>query len=220
MSLWNRVLSQYPRFADTLVPGPDARGVTLEELSDPDTIYTAVAAGQKIFSIEQQKHAGQLWFYSLCNALFAPSVTAMVEFDEVPSLDLTAGKLHAVDDYWFGFSTDARLESRQWRRAGEEVGASISPIIDALCVATDLRPAPLWAVAADCLAIAAMQAGEEAFEEELGREVATTLIDGLSTSFTVPIPRFNDAGQLRRASCCMIYHSPKAGMCLSCPQMV
>lgn len=219
MSFWNRVVTQYPLFADTLVPGPDARQITLADLSDPDTVGTAVAAGQKIFQIVQPKHAGQLWFYSLCNAMVAPSVYAMVEFEKVPSLDLAAGKLHAVDDYWFGFSTDVFLDPGDYRTAGVQYGACIAPIIATLCAVTDLRPAPLWAVAGDCLAIAAMQAGEEAFEEELAREVAGELIDGLSVTASVPVPRFSGEGKLRRASCCMIYHSPKADMCTSCPQL-
>lgn len=219
MGLWSRVLAQYPLFADTLVPGPGARVISADDLADPGLVSGAVATGQRIFGIAQPKHAGQLWFYSLCNAMVAPSVYAMVEFDCVPSLDLSQANLHAVDDYWFGFSTEAFLDPGDYRRAGVEFGRSIAPVIQTLCAVTDLRPAPLWAVAGDCLAIAAMQAGEEAFEEDLGREVATMLIDGLSTSASVPAPRFTGEGKYRRASCCMIYHSPRADMCTSCPQL-
>lgn len=218
-SFWNRIVAQYPLFADTLVPGPQATTITPVELATPDRLRAAVAEGQQIFQIEQTKFAGQLWFYTFCNAMVAPSVYAMVEFERVPSLDLAAGKIHAVDDYWFGFSTDTFLEAGDYRTAGEQYGASVAPVIATLCEITELRPAPLWAVAGDCLAIAAMQAGEEAFEEELAREVATELVAGLSTAAAVPTPRFSAEGKLRRASCCMIYHSPKADMCTSCPHL-
>lgn len=219
MSFWNRVVAQYPLFADTLVPGPGARPITLDELSSTETVTGAVAAGQDLFTIEQPKHAGQLWFYTLCNAMVAPSVYAMVEFETVPSLDLSRGKLHAVDDYWFGFSTDRFLDPGDYQTAGQEYGESVGRVVDKLCEVADLRPAPLWAVASDCLAIAAVQAGDEAFEEELGREVATALIHGLSRTASVPAPRFTAEGKLKRATCCMIYHSPKADMCTSCPHL-
>ena len=55
--------------------------------------------------------------------------------------------------------------------------------------------------------------------EELAREVATELIDGLSTAASVPAPRFSGDGQYKRAACCMIYHSPNADMCTSCPHL-
>ena len=216
---WSRVVAQYPLFADTLVPGPGATPVTLEDVSTPEFVRAAIAEGQKIFSIEQGKFAGQLWFYTFCNAMVAPSVYAMVEFDKVPSLDLSKGSLHAVDDFWFGHSPDTFLEEGDYRTAGEQYGAAVAPIIATLCEVTDLRPAPLWAVAGDCMAIAAMQAGEEAFEEELAQEVAIALISGLSTAASVPTPRFTEGGKLRRASCCMIYHSPRADMCTSCPHL-
>lgn len=217
MSVWAQLLAQYPRFADTLVPRAGSQTISVDDLAAPDTVRAAIAAGQRIFQLQEQKHAGQLWFYTLCNALVAPSVTVMIEFDEVPSLDVHEGELHRVDDFWFGFSTPARREFGDYRGDGEAFGASISGVIDTLCAVTDLRPAPLWAVASDCLAMAAIQAGEEAFEEELAVTVATELVDGLRTHHTTPNVRFDDAGRLRRASCCMIFHSPNAGMCLSCP---
>lgn len=220
LSIWNRVLAQYPRFADTLVSGPEARAITPVELAEASTIARAIAAGQRIFSLEREKHAGQLWFHSLCNALVAPAVTAMVEFDTVPSLDLSAGSLHAVDDFWFGFTTEAVLGDEEWAAAGEQFGRSIRPVVETLCAGTDLRPAPLWAVAADALGLAASQAGVEAFEEEHARAVAVGLIEGLGRLSTVPPPRFGDDNFLRRASCCMIFHSPNADFCLSCPQQV
>lgn len=219
MSFWNLVVAQYPLFADTLVPGPGARPITVEELAATETVTAAVAKGQEIFEIAQPKHAGQLWFYTLCNALVAPSVYAMVEFDQVPSLDLRQGQLHARDEFWFGFVPGTFLGPGEWRLAGAQYGEAIGVVVDKLCEVAGLRPAPLWAVAGDCLAIAASQAGEEAFEEELAREVATELIDGLSTAASVPAPRFSGDGQYKRAACCMIYHSPNADMCTSCPHL-
>ncbi|WP_080795540.1 (2Fe-2S)-binding protein [Corynebacterium pacaense] len=220
MSVFAQLLAQYPRFADTLVPRADSQPIDLETLSEPSTVIAAIGAGQRIFQLRQPKHAGQLWFYSLCNALVAPSVTVMVEFDEVPSLDIGEGMLHRVDDFWFGFSTTARRSPGDYRGSGMAFGASMSGVVDTLCALTDLRPAPLWAVAADCLAMAAVQAGEEAFEEDLAATVATELVDGLNTRHTAPAVRFDASGHLRRASCCMIFHSPSAGMCLSCPAKV
>lgn len=218
MSVWNRLLVRYPRFADTLVCGPHAEVITLEQLANPGLLREAIVKGQEIFGIEQQKHAGQLWFHSLCTAVVGPAVTAMVEFDVTPSLDLRRGQLHSIDGYWFGFRPQELLVDATLQASGTQFGESIRPVIDALCLATDLRPAPLWAVASDALGIAASGAGVEAFEEERAREVAEGLIEGMTNVYAVPSPRFNEDDYFHRAGCCMIFHSPRADFCTSCPQ--
>lgn len=215
MSIWKRLLVQYPRFADTLTAG---QPITLEELATREVILEAVAKGQEIFGIEQPKHAAQLWFHSLCTAIVGPAVTAMVEFDVIPSLDIRRGQLHNIDGYWFGFRPEEMLVDASLHLSGTQFGDSIRVVIDALCAATDLRPAPLWAVASDALGIAASGAGVEAFEEEHAREVAEALIEGMNSVNSVPSPRFNDDDYFIRAGCCMIFHSPRADFCTSCPQ--
>ena len=216
MSIWNRLLAQHPRFADTLTL---SQPITLDELATTEVISVAVAKSQEIFGIEQPKHAAQLWFHSLCTANVGPAVTAMVEFDVIPSLDIRRGQLHNIDGFWFGFRPQEMLFDASLHLSGLHFGESIRVVIDALCAATDLRAAPLWAVASDVLGIAASGAGVEASEEGRAREVAKALMVGMNSVYAVPSPRFNDDDYFIRAGCCMIFHSPRADFCTSCPQM-
>lgn len=219
MSTWNQLLVQYPRFADTLVRSEDARLLTVEELCSAEVISTVVAKGREIFGIDQDKHAAQLWFHTLCNGLVGPSVAAMVEFEAIPNLDIAQGELHSVDGFWFGFRPcDFDVPGSSFEEAGRQFGRSIAPVIDALCEVSGLRPAPLWAVASDSLGLNASGAGVEAFEEEHARVVATELIAGVNQVREVPTPRFDEGDYFRRAGCCMIFHSPCADFCTSCPQ--
>ena len=96
----------------------------------------------------------------------------------------------------------------------------------------------------DAVAGAAVGAGNDAFEPYRGVRIAQALLagmaEGVPEGVRLPQPHFRDfcdghfqptdvaaalAGEERdvhtvpqRVSCCMIYRSPAAGMCLSCPK--
>ncbi|WP_448851181.1 (2Fe-2S)-binding protein [Corynebacterium sp. 335C] len=133
------------------------------------------------------------------------------------------------------------------RAHGRDVGRWLEPTIAALGEAFGVRPAPLWAILGDELAGAAVAIGNELMEPWRGVAVGTWLAEGCAgaaeeAGARMPAPRFADvtedavedcdvaaalAGEepdwdttcaLVRSSCCMIFHSPVADMCTSCPR--
>ncbi|MCK7675676.1 (2Fe-2S)-binding protein [Corynebacterium pygosceleis] len=134
------------------------------------------------------------------------------------------------------------------RRSGAGFTRSVAPVVESLSLVTGVKPAPLWAVVSDGVAQAAVEAGNEAFDPYLGVRTAVALVSGLGEGgpgdgVVVPQPRFLDISVtggtvtptdmeavfaeeepdgvhtvVKRASCCMIYRSPTAGKCLSCPK--
>ncbi|MEZ2122268.1 (2Fe-2S)-binding protein [Corynebacterium sp. CCM 9203] len=252
-----RLLADHPRFRAAVEPGDGSRPLTVGEAAESDVIERAVAAAGQLFGVSDPRHGGQLWWFSAVNSIVGPSVTVMVGYDCVPDLDLDRGELFlsgAVERYgdpgegfWIGF-TPGRVGAGSavaWRAAGKDLARSVKPVVCAISRSTGVRSAPLWAVAADGLAQAAVEAGNEVFDPYLGVRVAGELVAGLAAGVpdgvVVPEPRFLDiiggrifptdmaavsAGDepddvrtvVKRASCCMIYHSPTVGKCLSCPR--
>ncbi|MCX7538446.1 (2Fe-2S)-binding protein [Corynebacterium sp. P5875] len=255
--VFGQLLAEYPRFLTVLEPAEHSRTVTVDELAEPAVIERAVVAAGEIFGFTDARHAGQLWWFSAVNSLVAPAVTMMVEYDRVPDLDVTTGRLFLRDPadrcddpgagYWVGFTPGefAGGSGAAHHAAGEGFARSVRPVVAELSRVAGIRPAPLWAVAADGLAQAAVEAGNGAFDPYLGVRVALRLVSGLAVAVpegaAVPAPRFLDiAGGavtptdmdavaaeeepdevhtvVKRASCCMIYRSPTSGKCLSCPR--
>ncbi|WJZ02308.1 (2Fe-2S)-binding protein [Corynebacterium freiburgense] len=244
-SVFQLVVAEYPRFSAAVMPQAGAVEVSVAELAKDHRIHNALVACEKMFPLSNPRWAGQLWWFSWNNSIVAPAITAMVEFYKTPSLDLSQGQLHIQPgDYWCSFSTDIVSGDGGWQEAGQQYAHSIAPLIDALVSNAGIKPAPLWAVAADALVSAAVHAGNDAFDPYRGVKIACELSKGLShgaPGVTIPQPRFQDIcnGQIaptnmdavyageepsdvhtvaRRASCCMIFHSPGCGMCLSCPK--
>ncbi|WP_146128829.1 (2Fe-2S)-binding protein [Corynebacterium sp. 13CS0277] len=311
------VVAEYP-LLQPAVEVPDVARypeavVTVEQLGSPDSLALAIAASAERYQLGD-KHAAQVWWFSLAHSLTRPAITAMVEFFVVPSLDLDRGTLfHRVGDagldpYWCGFRPGAlnecahgsageglvqevlkALPGREvldavarerdaWdldeeefaqlvgcAQSAQQLVRSIRPLLESLCAASGLRPAPLWAVLGDSLIAHAADSGNESFDPQRGYLVAQALYAGMAD--VMPRPRFEvvrdgqllalaapsadddtaageDAGVpaatnaarvmasvsggggidpddhlfARRASCCMIYHSPTAEKCTSCPK--
>ncbi|MDO4686006.1 MAG: (2Fe-2S)-binding protein [Corynebacterium sp.] len=244
-SVFQLVISEYPRFATAVLPQNGAVALSVTELAEEQRLRKALNACETLFPLSNDRWAGQLWWFSWNNAVVAPAVTAMVEFYKTPSLQLDRGVLHSQPgDYWYSFSTDIVTGDGDWFQAARDYATSITPLIDALSATAGVKPAPLWAVAADALVAAAVSAGNESFDPYRGVRIACELSNGLSegaVGVTIPEPRFEDirdgtitatdmqavaAGEepmdvhtvARRASCCMIFHSPGCGKCLSCPK--
>ncbi|MBI9000152.1 (2Fe-2S)-binding protein [Corynebacterium sp. CCM 9185] len=255
--VFGQLLAEYPRFLTALEPAEHSRTMTVTDLAEPAVIERAVAAAAEIFGIDDPRHAGQLWWFSAVNSLVSPAVTMMVEYDRVPDLDLATGRVFLRDPvdrcddpgagYWIGFTPEVFSTGSEetHRRAGEGFSRSVGPVVSVLSRVAGIKPAPLWAVAADGLAQAAVEAGNEAFDPYLGVRVASRLVSGLAAAtpagVVVPAPRFFDIVDgtvtptdmdavsaeeepdevhtvVKRASCCMVYRSPSSGKCLSCPR--
>lgn len=228
-----RLKSAQPRFVPSLTPTDTV--ITLDQLTSSATMATAIAASKDIFALEEERHRAQLWLYTFCGDVLSPAMYLMVSTDLTPNLDFSTGTLFAREHegYWFGFTPQEETSSP--RETGKSIARSFAPIVEAIGEVSGIRPAPLWAVIADGVSQPAMGAGNEDFEQIKAMELVTEVLAGLEEEAGVNLPTVKfeqvDFGEItdieegdepdyiftRRVSCCMIYHSPKAGICTSCP---
>lgn len=228
-----RLKSAHARFVPSLTPTDKA--ITIQELTNSETMATAIVASKDIFALEEERHRAQLWLYTFCGDVLTPSVYLMVTTDLIPSLDFETGTLFAreTEGYWFGFTP--REETQSYEETGRSIAKSFVPIVEAIGELTGIRPAPLWAVIADGVSQPAMGAGNEDFEQIKAMNLTKEILAGIEEEAGINLPNVKfeqvDFGEIRdvdeneepeyiftrRVSCCMIYHSPKAGICTSCP---
>ncbi|MFD5867418.1 (2Fe-2S)-binding protein [Corynebacterium sp. NPDC060344] len=253
--------------------GDDARAL----MCDGDVLRRRVDAARELYPMPEEageadrngmpgdvRFLAQVWWYSTCNSWLGPAAASIVVQGRAPRPGWDGLTVFERDDYWLGYAavefTDLGagdgLESGDpaaaddVRAYGRAIGEMLAPVVDAIGAELGVRPAPLWAIAADALAGAAVAAGNEVMEPWAGALTGTWLVEGLAgcgaAGSAVPVPRFVDveagagpdgvtstdldaaaAGEaadfdvvthLERVSCCMIYRSPKAGLCVSCPR--
>lgn len=271
-----RTLAEIPRMTPEVMAhdgaprwrGDDARAL----MCDASFLASRVEASRALYPMPEvadvdrhgrpgdERFHVQLWWYSILNSWLGPAVASIVVQARAPRPGWGGLTVFARDDYWLGFAADEFVDlgaddglepgdpgaAGAVRDYGRAVAETVAPVIDAICSATGIRPAPLWALTGDGLAGAAVGAGNEVMEPWAGALVGTWLVEGLSRVARVPEPRFVDvvpgAGadavtptdlaaaaegdladfdvvtHLERTSCCMIYRSPKADLCTSCPR--
>ncbi|PLW02386.1 (2Fe-2S)-binding protein [Corynebacterium ulcerans] len=232
----DRICAEHPRLIPSVTP--TEHQITFSELCSPSTVCDALTAAKDIFTLTTPKHCGQLWLYTLMGDIVAPSVMMMVSTGMAVNLEPDSGILFRRDDpefapgYWYGWRPQTCTES--YSAAGAALGKAVAPLVDTLCQHAELRPAPLWAVIADGLIQPAMTVGNDELETRRAVTIATELVAGLSEGAGVVVPAVRieqivdsqicSLGEeepeylvAHRSSCCMIFHSPIAGMCTSCP---
>ncbi|WP_295627192.1 (2Fe-2S)-binding protein [uncultured Corynebacterium sp.] len=271
-----RTLGEIPRLRAEIEAPAGARwwrgGDAREVLCDGDFLTARAAASRALYPMPESETTGpgglpgdtrfqmQVWWYSTCNSWMGPTAASIVVQGRAPRPGWDGLTVFERDDYWLGYAADefvdlgveAGLEpgdpetADDVRALGAEVGRMIEPVVAASGEELGVRPAPLWAIAADALAGASVAAGNEIMEPWAGALVGSWLVEGLGEVTPMPAPRFVDvdaglgaegvtstdldaaaAGEqadfdvvthLNRMSCCMIYRSPKAGLCVSCPR--
>lgn len=258
---FDRLAARHPRFSPS-VTAPDhaceeiagTGTLSLVDACRPESLRAAIEAGRRLFALTSDKHAAQLWLYTLLGDIVAPSMTLMVESEVFPVLDLGEGTLFKREPggYWYGLRP--RAQASDAFGVGASLGRGLAPLVEALSECAGMRPAPLWAVVADGFIQPLMGAGNQEFATLQALGLACQVWAGLKveTEAPLPLPRFEQildgevlpiegTGQLldalragvfddlefsgeepefifsHRVSCCMIYHSPNAGLCTSCP---
>lgn len=246
-----RLVGQFPRFQAEVVP---PAGVDISESAwetSPAAVESRIEAGRKLFPMPDAKDdtrfQAQLWWWSTCGSILGPTIGAIVADDVAPVLDWAKWKTFSRDDYWLGFQAQefqelVRDDADQLRDYGRQLAKFLEPIANDVSEVSGMKQAPLWAVASDAVANAAVAVGNELMEPWQGCLVGYCIVEGMRDLHKVPLPRFVDvvdgeivdwnvdaalAGEepemdvmshLERATCCMIYHSPDADLCVSCPK--
>ncbi|WP_192796155.1 MULTISPECIES: (2Fe-2S)-binding protein [Corynebacterium] len=150
--------------------------------------------------------------------------------------------------FWYGYHPNHVLEPSEdsYRQLGAGWAELLEPIVGGLAEITDVSVAALWAVVSDAVSMAAATAGNEAFAPYEGIAACLAVLEGMRATLQdrarVVEPRFFDYvdGEFRpsdvqmalredepdddvvlstkRLTCCMIFHSPGCGVCVSCPK--
>nr|WP_120491322.1 (2Fe-2S)-binding protein [Corynebacterium lactis] len=242
-----RLLAEFPRFSADVIPHAGAAEWSVSE----EAVRAGVEAGRQLFPMPEvekdDRFQAQLWWWSMCGSLVGPSLGCVLSLGRGPEWDWDAWHCFSRDAYWVGFQAqrfrgiDAADEALL-RAFGQELAHFLSPLADAVAVVGGIKAAPLWAVAADAVASAAVAAGNELMEPWKGALLGKHVVEGIAGVHHVPLPRFVDscdgavapwdeqaaiAGEepdfdvvthLERSTCCMILHSPSADLCVSCPK--
>lgn len=244
---YSHMMSEFPRFSADLIPHDGAR----EWKPSTDAVNEGIIAGRKLFPMPEverdTRFQAQLWWWSMCGVLVGPSLACILVTDRGPVWQWDKWNAFSRDDYWVGFQAQefvdvAADDADHVRDCGEALANFLAPLADAVAEVGDIKPAPLWAVAADAVANAAIAAGNELMEPWRGALLGTWMVEGMQRVHKVPLPRYVDAcdGEVRpwdedaaaageepdfdlvthleRATCCMILHSPVADLCVSCPK--
>lgn len=230
---YEQLASQHARFAVCFDPSlnPGAEELGVDKLCE--LIPAAVEHGQQAFELENPRHSAQLWLYSFLGDVLSPAMHVMVGEQVYPDLSGGANELFLrQDDFWFGYAPKTTVDTP--REAGAALARLLMPVVEKLGTAAGLKPAPAWAVVADGVVQPAVAMGNEEFETQRAMDCARDVLAGIEdvAGVRLPAPRFEqilDQQMLpiedeepeylvaHRCSCCMIYHSPKAGLCTSCP---
>ncbi|MDT2009658.1 hypothetical protein FXW78_48205 [Rhodococcus opacus] len=216
-----------PMIADQIAQ-PGAVTFPADRMTDPGWLADRVADTARRWGSNDPRVNGTLWWYSASSTLTGiPIATALVTgFAARPRLrDATV--FLREDGYLGGLIASSALPVAGGLSAlAAEMAAALTPIVDALAVASGVRPAAMWAIATDSIANRALDAGAACGDRARGSDFARELVDALHrVGAVLPDPRFVDvqAGAVcrrftHRASCCLIYETPGSGKCVSCPR--
>ncbi|KAA9270016.1 (2Fe-2S)-binding protein [Corynebacterium amycolatum] len=244
---YSQLLADFPRFSADIMPH---NGAAEWHLST-EAVAAGIEAGRRLFPMPEvevdTRFQAQLWWWSMCGALVGPSLACVLVSDRVPVWQWSSWFTFLRDDYWVGFQAQqfesiSAEDADELKDSGEALAHFLEPLAQVVGEVGEIKPAPLWAVAADAVANAAISAGNELMEPWRGALIGKHVVEGIQRVHRVPLPRFVDScgGEVRpwdeaaaesgeesdfdvvthleRATCCMIYHSPDADLCVSCPK--
>ncbi|WP_436501392.1 (2Fe-2S)-binding protein [Actinokineospora sp. HUAS TT18] len=182
--------------------------VPVAAIQDPEWLTAQLAAAGTRFRTADQVVTGVLWWYSASSVLLGPTVESLLGTGR--ALDPAAVTLYLHPD---GRLLDAR-GSAECADPGPRLRRLLSAAITTVATLSGASPRALWAIATDSLANRVLWAGG-------GPEDAVKLASEIGQE--LPRPRFVDVGGrtvVRRASCCLVYETPGADKCVSCPRQL
>ncbi|MDO4927652.1 MAG: (2Fe-2S)-binding protein [Corynebacterium sp.] len=242
-----RFVSEYPlAHAQLHVQSPAWRWEGSEFLSR-EVIATQIKACQEYFGVTQSKQAGMLWIHICCGNIFAPLVQCAVFSQDYLNADLPGDGCRvfrqSASECFLGIEPQSLVEDAQTQMS--QLAGSIAALISVVADITELRAAPLWAIAADAVVAPILGAGVQEIECDNAVHLADLFLRELAAVAPVRLPQLEvfayEDGSLEsycvlgtasavdadsdpefvaglRASCCQIYHSPQAELCSSCPK--
>ncbi|HEY5852895.1 MAG TPA: (2Fe-2S)-binding protein [Aldersonia sp.] len=157
----------------------------------------------RAWEVTDRRVAGTLWWYMAADTMLA-DVVAALDLDTTPDPALESITLTLRSDG--GVAAVHHHANTKPDEAIDHLARAVAAIVDTLAEVSGAGRASLAAITTDTIA-------SRARTESAATDLAARL--------AIPAPRYVDvAGRrfVRRASCCLIYRSPRAGMCVSCPK--
>ncbi len=168
-------------------------------LTDAEWLAARLSELAAVWRIDERRVAGTVWWYMAAAVLLDAPV-----HDPAVDPGLAALTVRLRPD---GSVAAARYTGRTDRQA-PALQDTLRGLVVPLAETSGVPVRSLWAVATDAIAAHCLVAPQRA--AELARRIPE-----------LPTPRFVEVGGRRfvhRVSCCLIYRSPLAGLCTSCPK--
>jgi hypothetical protein len=207
-----------------LVLGPEERPVPASRVTDRGWLTEQLRLRGERWSTDDARVLGTLWWYSASAWVIGPTLASLVLGESVLSAHPDDLELHWLPDSRITGATSTRVLSTSGPavlEAARTIRQLYDRVIPALATLADMRPRPLWAIAADALADRLLWLGRAC--DDLDR--ATSLLDPLVDAVGRPLPRARyertpapDGPRTHRCSCCLLYLTPSQHMCGSCPR--
>ena len=157
----------------------------------------------RAWEVTDRRVAGTLWWYMAADTLLNDVITAL-EQESSPD--------PALESITLTLRPDGGVAAVHYHaKAGpdeaiDHLAHALTAVLDTLAEVSGAGRASLAAITTDAVA---------------NRAPTTDAATDLAARLAIPAPRYVVvAGRrfVRRASCCLIYRSPRAGMCVSCPK--
>ncbi|MDJ0393473.1 (2Fe-2S)-binding protein [Rhodococcus sp. G-MC3] len=185
-------------------------------LSDPEWLGERVADTGRRFGCSDLSVAGTLWWYSTSSTLLFLTVASAMVTGQVGDPALSARRCSVgPDGDLLGVVGGDAVEVGD---AIEALTEALASIIEPLAEVSATLERTLWAIVTDSIANRCLDVGAALGDRSLGTFFATALVSKMGTA--LPKPRFLDVNGrpfTQRCSCCLLYRTDIAGMCVSCP---
>jgi hypothetical protein len=178
-------------------------------LATPRWLAARVDNLARAWAVQDRRVAGTLWWYMAADTLLNDVVASLGQ-DTGPGEDTSPDP--ALESITLTLRPDGGLAAVHYQAniapdvAIDCLAQALTSVMDTLAAVSGAGRASLAAITTDAVA---------------NRAPTTAAATDLAARLAVPAPRYVVvAGRrfVRRASCCLIYRSPRAGMCVSCPK--
>ena len=172
-------------------------------LASPRWLAERVDDLGRAWAVTDSRVAGTIWWYMAADTLLNDVVVALGQ-DTSPD--------PALESITLALRPDGGVAAVHFHAKAEQdvaighLANALTSVLDALAEVSGASRAALAAITTDAIA---------------NRTPTDTAAADLAARLAIPAPRYVVvAGRrfVRRASCCLIYRSPRAGMCVSCPK--
>jgi hypothetical protein len=197
-----------------LVLPPSADVVPGSVLADPGWTAEALRRRSRTAGSRDLRVLATVWWYSVSTVLLTPPLAGR----------LTGRPLSGrLDDLSIALLPGVQPVAAESGAASDdpvpELRESLGAVVVAVAAAGRMRERPLWAIATDSLANAALSLGRALRNVPTATRVAVQVAGGIGAPLLVP--RYVDvagARFTRRASCCLMVELPDGQLCTSCPR--